>query len=111
MRLERYIWPCAVCRNSMWPKIGMLIALSFIWFRPNSWPFWPTLVAGLVVLIASQITAHKLHVRKKIENDGPCYDFCYCPHCWNGWSTIPFYHRLWEHLKWRWHYATTGEWL
>lgn len=76
------------------------------------WEFWVAL--GAIAWVVINFMVMKWLMRRELHRlvcDGPCYDFCACPHCWNGWSRIPFYRRLWDHLKWRWHYATTGEWL
>lgn len=36
--------------------------------------------------------------------DGPCYDYCSCADCWNGWVRIPF----WRRLLWRVQYVLGG---
>lgn len=30
---------------------------------------------------------------------GPCYDYCACKHCWNGWTNLKFWRRLVNRLK------------
>ena len=32
---------------------------------------------------------------------GPCFDFCACSFCWNGWDNLPLWRKLWQHLLWR----------
>lgn len=35
----------------------------------------------------------------KNKEYGPCYDYCYCGYCWNGWKGIPFYRRIIERIR------------
>lgn len=33
------------------------------------------------------------------DYEAPCYDFCACAHCWNGWVELSFWHRLKNRIK------------
>ncbi len=37
--------------------------------------------------------------------DGPCYDYCMCKTCWNGWTRTP---RLWRLVSRLEYLATNG---
>ncbi len=32
------------------------------------------------------------------EMSGPCYDFCACSFCWNGWKQLSFPRRLYHRI-------------
>lgn len=36
---------------------------------------------------------------------GPCYDYCACSHCWDGWVTLG----KWNRIKNRIEYIITGD--
>lgn len=31
--------------------------------------------------------------------DGPCFDYCPCRRCWNGWTGLPWWKRLLYRLE------------
>lgn len=47
-------------------------------------------------------------LRMKDYGYGPCYDFCGCSYCWNGWKTLSFWERVKLRLQYVWHFNVLG---